>query len=61
MSPLDRHGKAIRSSSTEGLLQPDHTTRARRPDYNELAAREYRRTLRSVLQARSEYQFRLIA
>ena len=61
MSPLDRHSKAIRSSSTEGLPQRDHTTRPRRPDYNELVAREYRRALRSVLQARSEHQFRLIA
>jgi hypothetical protein len=60
MSPFDRHSKAIRSSSTEGLPQRNHATRPRRPDYNELAAQEYRRALRSVLQARGEHQFRLM-
>jgi hypothetical protein len=60
MSPFERHSKAIRSSFAEGLPQGNHTTRPRRPDYNELAAQEYRRALRSVLQARGEHQFRLM-
>jgi hypothetical protein len=58
MSPLDRHSKAVRSS-IDGLPQRDHTSRPRRPDFSELTAQEYRRALRSVLQARGESRFRL--
>lgn len=61
MSPLDRHSRGITSSSVEGLPQANHSTRPRRPDFNELAAQEYRRALRSVLRARGEHRLRLPA
>ncbi len=59
MSPLERHSSAINASSVEGLPQGHHTTRPRRPDFNELAAQEYRRALRSALRARGEHRLRL--
>jgi hypothetical protein len=58
MSPLDRHSKAITSSSVEGLPQGHHSTRPRRPDFNELTAQEYRRALRSLLRATCEHRLR---
>jgi hypothetical protein len=61
MSPLDAHSVAIRSSSMEGLSHRNHTGRPHRPDFNELAAEEYRRALRSLLQAKGEHQYRLAA
>ncbi len=61
MSPLDTHRRAIWSSSIDGPAQRKHTTRPRRPDFNELAAEEYRRALRSLLQAKGEHQYRLAA
>jgi hypothetical protein len=61
MSPLDAQSKAIRSSTTESLSPPNRTTRPRRPDFNVLAADEYRRALRSLLQAKGEHLCRSAA
>ncbi len=54
MSPLDMQSKALRSSLTDS--HRNHAARPRRPDFNELAAEEYRRALRAVLRARGEHR-----
>jgi hypothetical protein len=56
MSPLDRQSTAFRSSLVDS--HRDHATRSRRPDFNELAADEHRRALRSPLQAKGEHPVR---
>ncbi len=56
MSPLDAESKALRSSLTDS--HRNRTTRPRHPDFNELAAEEYRRALRFLLQAKGEHPVR---
>jgi hypothetical protein len=56
MSPLDTQSKALRSSLVDSHRH--HATRPRRSDLYELAAEEYRRALRSLLQAKGEHPLR---
>lgn len=59
MSPLDMQSKVLRSSSVDS--QRNHATRPRRPDFNELAADEYRRALRSLIRGKGEHLHRSAA
>ena len=54
MSPLGSDSQGSRFSSVNGGGRRRRDARPGRLDYNALAAEEYRRALRSILQARSE-------